>query len=379
LSERPASIVKVKALLRGLSTLLHFADEGDVILAKPKQFLAKNTFEELRQRVEKIGGRYVNLNTGFKIPKATLTGDVPLEKPVEESFKTIPEETKPVEFEPTIAGEPAPRTEEVVTANISLDDLELGSFSPRKVFSQQYFDELAESIEREGQLKPVIVRPHPEEENRYQIIDGEHRVRTLRKLGRYLVRAEVRRLNDEEAFFLAMRVNQMHGKRLENLEEGLHIKRMMEEFGYTQIQIAEKFKKSQPWVSNRLSLANRLAPKTEEAFITHVITKSHAREIAELPREDQPAVVERVVKEKLSFKDTETLVHSIKNKPNSQAKILAKPINELTPPPMEIQEFEAEHGPEQPKFQKGRCPHCGAEYDVNWPLCRINWREKRSG
>jgi hypothetical protein len=91
LSERSPSIVKVKTLLGVLSTLLHFAEEGDVVLAKPKQFLAKNTFEELRQRVEKIGGQYVDLNTGFKIPKATLTGDVPLEKPVEESFKTIAE------------------------------------------------------------------------------------------------------------------------------------------------------------------------------------------------------------------------------------------------------------------------------------------------
>ena len=268
----------------------------------------------------------------------------------------------------------AARTE-VFTTNIRLADLETGVFSPRKVFSRRYIDQLAEDIERQGQLKSIIVRLHPEEPDVYQVIDGEHRVRALRKLGRYLVRAEVRRLNDEEAFALAMRVNQMHGKRLEDLEEGLHIRRMMEEFGYTQTQIAEKFKKSQAWVNNRLSLANRLAPKTEEAFITRVITKSHAREIAELPKEDQPAVVERVVKEKLSFKDTETLVHAIKNKPNSQAEILAKPINELTPPPMEIQEFEAKHGPEQPKFEKCRCPHCGAEYVVNWVLCRINWRE----
>jgi ParB family chromosome partitioning protein len=266
--------------------------------------------------------------------------------------------------------------EKLLTTNIRLARLETGVFSPRKAFSQRYIDELAEDIEREGQLKPIIVRPHPEKPNVYQVVDGEHRVRAFRKLGRSLIRAEVRALSDEEAFFLAMRVNQMHGKRLEGLEEGLHIKKMMNEFGYTQTQIAEKFNKTQAWVSYRLRLAERLSPETKEAFITRVIKISHARELAELPKEDQPAVVARVVNERLSFKDTETLVHALKEHPDKKEEILTKPINELTPPPKDIQEFEEEHGPEQPKFEVGRCPRCGAEYVINWPLCRINWREK---
>lgn len=266
--------------------------------------------------------------------------------------------------------------EKLLTTNIRLAMLETGVFSPRKTFSQRYIDELAEDIEKEGQLKPIIVRPHPEKPNVYQVIDGEHRVRAFKKLRRSLIRAEVRALSDEEAFFLAMRVNQMHGKRLEDLEEGLHIRKMMDEFGYTQTQIAEKFKKTQAWVSYRLRLAERLSPETKEAFITRVIKTSHARELAELSKEDQPAVVARIVNERLSFKDTETLVHAIKDHPDKKEEILAKPVNELTPPPRDIQEFEEEHGPEQPKFEVGQCPRCGAEYVINWPLCRINWREE---
>jgi ParB family chromosome partitioning protein len=266
--------------------------------------------------------------------------------------------------------------EKLLTTNIRLAMLETGIFSPRKTFSRRYIDELAEDIEKEGQLKPIMVRPHPEKPNVYQVIDGEHRVRAFKKLRRSLIRAEVRALNDEEAFFLAMRVNQMHGKRLEDLEEGLHIRKMMDKFGYTQTQIAEKFKKTQAWVSYRLRLAERLSPETKEAFITRVIKTSHARELAELPKEDQPAVVARIVNERLSFKDTETLIHAIKDNPDKKEEILAKPINELTPPPKDIQEFEKEHGSEQPKFEVGQCPQCGAEYIINWPLCRINWREK---
>jgi ParB family chromosome partitioning protein len=266
--------------------------------------------------------------------------------------------------------------EELLTTNIRLTILETGVFSPRKAFSQRYVDELADDIEKEGQLKPIIVRLHPEKPNVYQVVDGEHRVRAFRKLGRSLIRVEVRALSDEEAFFLAMRVNEMHGKRLEDLEEGLHIKRMMDEFGYTQTQVAEKFRKTQAWVSYRLRLAERLSPQTKEAFITRVIKTSHARELAELPKEDQPSVVARIVNEKLSFKDTETLVHAIKDHPDEKDEILAKPINELTLPPRDIQEFEEEHGSEKPKFETGQCPQCGAEYIINWPLCRINWREK---
>lgn len=277
-----------------------------------------------------------------------------------------------------LSGRPAStvNAKKPLTINIRLATLETGVFSPRKAFSQRYIEELAEDIEREGQLKPIIVRPHPEKPNVYQVVDGEHRVRALRKLGRSLIRAEVTTLSDEEALFLAMRVNQMHGRRLQDLEEALHIKRMMDEFGYTQTQIAEKFKKTQAWVSYRLSLAERLSPETKDALITRVIKTSHAREIAELPKEDQPAVVARVVNENLSFKDTEMLVHAVKDHPDKKEEILAKPINELTLPPKDIQEFEERHGPEQPKFEVGKCPRCGAEYVINWPLCRINWREK---
>ncbi len=265
---------------------------------------------------------------------------------------------------------------EVLTVNLKLEQLETDVFSPRKAFSEGYIEELAESIEREGQLKPIIVRAHPTKPNAYQVIDGEHRIKALKKLGRSVVRAEVRRLSDEEAYLLAIRVNEMHGKRLEELEEGLHIKRMMDEFGYTQIEVAEKLKKSQPWVSFRLSLAERLAPETREALITRVIEIAHAREIAELPKEDQPAVVAKVTGDKLSFKKTEALVHAIKENPESKAEILAKPVEVVAPLPEDLQKFVEEHGVEQPKFSEWACEVCGAEYVVNWVWCEIRLKPR---
>ena len=260
---------------------------------------------------------------------------------------------------------------EVSTVNLELEQLETDVFSPRKTFSEGYAEELAESIEREGQLKPIIVRVHPTKPNVFQVVDGEHRIRALRKLGHGVVRAEVRRLSDEEAFLLAMRVNEMHGKRLEELEEGLHIKKMMEQFGYTQTDVAERFKKTQAWVSYRLALVERLAPETREALITRVIETAHAREIAELPKEDQSAVVSKVAGDKLSFKKTEALVHAIKDNPESKEEILAKPVEVVAPLPEDLQKFVEEHGAEQPKFSEWACGVCGTEYVVNWVWCEI--------
>jgi len=267
--------------------------------------------------------------------------------------------------------------DEVSTVNLWLEQLETDVFSPRKAFSEGYIEELAESIEREGQLKPIIVRVHPTKPNVYQVIDGEHRIRALRKLGHSEVRAEVRRLSDEEALLLAIRVNEMHGKRLEELEEGLHIKKMMEQFGYTQADVAERFKKSQPWVSYRLALAERLAPETREAFITRVIDATHAREIALLPKEDQTAVVTKVVKDKLSSRKTAALVQAIKERPNDKEEILAKPVEIVAPLPEDLQRFVEEHGAEQPKFSKWTCEVCGTEYVVNWVWCEIRLKPQR--
>ena len=295
----------------------------------------------------------------------------PQEKPIE-AIPTL-EEPKPAGFEPTTPKETFARTD-VLTTNIRLAELETNVFSPRKSFSMRYIDELAEDIARSGQLKPIIVRPHPTKPNVYEMIDGEHRFRALRKLGRSLIRAEVRMLSDEEADLLAMRINQMHGKRLEDLEEGLHIKKMMEQHGWSQRDIAESLRRSLGWVNGRLALANKLSPETKEAFTRVNITKRKAIEIAELPKEIQPSVVARVVNEGLSFKDTETLVHAIKDYPESKEDVLVKPINELTSPPTDIKEFIEKHGPEQPQFEQWKCPECGAEYTISWVWCEIRRR-----
>jgi ParB family chromosome partitioning protein len=268
----------------------------------------------------------------------------------------------------------------ILTTNLRIEELELGVFSPRKHFSPAYIEELAESIQNEGQLKPIIVRLHPTQPNKYQVIDGEHRVRALKKLGRTLVRAEIRKLSDEEADFLAMKVNLMHGKRLNELEEALHIEHMIKSYGYTQQQIAKAFNKSQAWVSNRLSLATALAPETKNNVISRLITSSHAIEIAELPKEDQPLVAKKVAQERLSRRATRALVHAFKKAetPEKKQQILSQRIDvaaQIWKQPQALERALLTE-PEQPEFQRVECPRCGNSAWIDWNARTLSWEEQ---
>jgi len=270
-----------------------------------------------------------------------------------------------------------PPTPDVLTTNLRIDELELGVFSPRKQFSPAYIEELAEDMKREGQLKPILVRLHPKELDRYQVIDGEHRVRALKRLGMSTVRAEVRRLSDEEADFLAMQINLMHGKRLSQLEEALHVKKLTKRYGYTQQKVAELYNRSQQWVSDRFKLVNSSSEALLNAFTTRVVDMSKARKIAQLPKGEQPEVVKKVADASLSARQTEVLVHALKEveTPKEKQRILDKPIETLLQLYKEPEAAKRllKAAPEEAVYQFVDCPICGKRIWIDWIERAINW------
>jgi ParB/RepB/Spo0J family partition protein len=272
-------------------------------------------------------------------------------------------------------------------------------------FDPNYIRKLAEDIEAEGQLKPIMVRPHPSQPDKYQIIDGENRIRALQKLGKTLVRAEVHTLSDDEAYYRAMRINQLHGKSLEDVEEGAHLLKMMGVFGYNQQQVAKKFSRSEAWVSYRVGIATKLAPETERAYVERRISTVHARELALLPKEEQEKVVTIVAKEKLSTRATEGLVHAIKEAgtPEQKLKILAKPMKlyaDTFKDPKQMKTALLTIKPEDDFLAKMKeikteaeikmavekaeamakepittveCPHCGQQFKIEWLTRKLQW------
>ena len=108
------------------------------------------------------------------------------------------------------------------------------------------------------------------------------------------------------------------------------------------------------------------------------ISFDKAAEIAEMPLDIQPSVIEKVVKENLSLKETTMLVQAIIEQPERMDEIISGPISKLALPPLDIKKFDEKYGQKQTKFEKGRCPDCGAEYVINWVLNRMNWRHDQS-
>ena len=306
---------------------------------------------------------------------------------------------------------------ELLSTKLRIEELDLSRFTPRLSVDHRYVDELAESFKAEGQLKPIIVRPHPDKPNVWEIIDGVHRVMAARKLGWTLIRAEVRKLSDEEAMILAMRVNQLHGKRLDPLEEAMRIKEMIENYGYTQEKVGKVFNRSQEWVSRRLSLVKKATPELKRAIMTVSIKPRHARSIVQLNEEEQKEVLEEVIEHNLPSTTTEALVEAVKAAETEEEKeMVLEVVPKLKPkhakklvevfkkaPPekrKEILEKPAEAieafaeivktdeqlkralemAPSQPVVEIVDCPcGCGYKIVINWVEMRFDWVRPEGG
>lgn len=300
------------------------------------------------------------------------------------------------------------RKEDVFTADLKVEELELGAFTPRLQFDPKYVEELTEDIRRNGQQKPIICRVHPEKSNVYQVIDGEHRVRAATKLGHSLIRAEVRMLSDEEALYLAMQINEMHGKRLDKMEEGLRMLTFTPaSHNWTQERLGRMFGRSRQWVTERVMMARQADESVKKSIATRVATLTHARKIVELPPEQQKEVVNMVAEQELSTRTTEALVDALKiaetpeekelvkeKLPKLKAKkakkmvellktkdakqrmeILERPIETYGEIITKAEEFAriVEQAPEAPVLEKVVCPDCGKEGWIDWIGRKVKW------
>src|ERR671938_1968015 len=100
--------------------------------------------------------------------------------------------------------EESQQTGELKVEKLALADVDPDPNQPRRYFDPAGLDELKKSIEARGQLNPVLVRPHPQQEGRYMLIGGERRYRVLKELERDSILAIVRPANEQEARELAL-------------------------------------------------------------------------------------------------------------------------------------------------------------------------------
>jgi ParB family transcriptional regulator, chromosome partitioning protein len=199
------------------------------------------------------------------------------------------------------AVEPPPAAGSV--RQLALDQLEPNPFQPRSTMDQGALDELAQSIRARGILQPLLVRPHPIEPDRFQIIAGERRWRAAAAAGLHEVPTLVRELVDTDAAAVAL-VENLQRQDLNAIDEAEGYERLINQFGLTQDSVGQAIGKSRSHVSNTLRLLN-LPQTVKEALRTGVISAGHARAL--LAHSEPETAMQDVVNRHLSVRQTEAL------------------------------------------------------------------------
>lgn len=176
---------------------------------------------------------------------------------------------------------------------------------PREVFDPEELEGLATSIRDVGVLQPIVVRPLGED--RYELVAGERRLRASEIAGLERIPAVVRHTEDADLLKEAL-VENIHRVQLNPLEEAAAYRQLLEDFDFTQEELADRIGKSRPAVSNSLRLLT-LPPVVQRRIAAGVLSAGHAKAILGLQgTSEQERVAQRVVAEGLSVRATEELV-----------------------------------------------------------------------
>lgn len=172
-----------------------------------------------------------------------------------------------------------------------------------------------DSLRRLGQLMPIVVC---ERQDAFAIVDGFKRVAAARTLGLLTLRTRVMPLGEAAAIAALVSLNRA-GRGLTDLEEALVVRALCREQGLAQAQVAELLGRHKSWVCRRLSLAERLSEAVAHDVRAGLVSTSVAREVARLPRGNQPDVAAVIQRESLSSHDAARLVTLFAKTPGAAA------------------------------------------------------------
>ncbi|WP_366916006.1 ParB/RepB/Spo0J family partition protein [uncultured Nocardioides sp.] len=176
---------------------------------------------------------------------------------------------------------------------------------PRAVFEEEAMAELVHSIGEIGLLQPVVVRPTGDET--YELVMGERRWRASQAAGLERIPAIVRETDDDDMLRDALLEN-LHRSQLNPLEEAAAYGQLLEDFGCTHDELAQRIGRSRPQISNTLRLL-RLSPAVQRRVAAGVLSAGHARSLLSV---DDPALQDRlasrVVAEGISVRALEEIV-----------------------------------------------------------------------
>lgn len=196
-----------------------------------------------------------------------------------------------------------PPVKEPSSEEVPLDTVKPNPDQPRTHFDVEEIAELAQSIEKEGLLQPILVR---KVDDGYQIIAGERRWQACKKLGMKTVPIRVKDVEGDKALELAL-IENIQRSDLNPIEEAYGYKRLMERQGLTQSEVARAVSKGRSTIANALRLLE-LPEDAQQLLFEEKITAGHARAILSIPTtEGRQKLVRKLQEEKLSVRETESL------------------------------------------------------------------------
>ena len=194
--------------------------------------------------------------------------------------------------------------------SVGIEEIRADRSQPRRHFDQAHIDELAESIRSKGVLQPLIVR---REGAGYVLVAGERRWRAAQKAGLRELPVMIREVSEKEAFELAL-IENIQREDLNPIEESEAYKRLIEEHGLTQEELAARVGKDRSTIANALRLL-RLPEAIKQAIVGGQLSMGHARALLALSDEtDLRRAAEKVIAEQLSVRAVEALVQRLKSK-----------------------------------------------------------------
>lgn len=189
---------------------------------------------------------------------------------------------------------------------LAIDLLRGGKFNPRKDFADAELQELADSIKAKGLVQPIIVRPHPEDQQAFEIVAGERRWRAAQRAGVHIVPVIVRELNDKEVLELAI-IENVQRADLNAIEEAGGYRDLIERFEYSQEQVADIIGKSRSHVANTLRLLK--LPQSVQGYVQQgKLSAGHARAL--VGRADAEELAQRILDQDLNVREAEALVQA---------------------------------------------------------------------
>lgn len=190
--------------------------------------------------------------------------------------------------------------------SVPLEEIRPNPYQPRKVFDEEKMAELAGSIKEHGVFQPVILKRAV---SGYEIVAGERRCRAAKQAGLNTIPAIIVEFTDNQMMEIALLEN-IQREDLNAIEEARAYEAMMTKLNLTQEKLSQRIGKSRSYITNILRLLN-LPKQIQQAVLDNKISTGHARALITLDKETALNLLDRIIKDKLSVRETENIVKGI--------------------------------------------------------------------